>query len=59
MMELFKKKDHTPPTLQIDLLRNKSGLNMSIIVLLVFMAIAFLIFAMAALVAIGSFSADT
>ena len=58
MMELFKKKDHTPPTLQIDLLRNKSGLNMSIIVLIVFMAIAFLIFAMAALVAIGSFSAN-
>ncbi|MFA7342598.1 MAG: hypothetical protein WCY65_05475 [Candidatus Methanomethylophilaceae archaeon] len=57
-MELFHKKDHTPPPLQVDLLHKKSGLNTSMIVLIVCLALAFLVFAMAALVALGSFSVE-
>jgi len=52
----FRKETKQTGILQLDLLNQKSGMNKSMILLIVCMVLAFAVFAVAALVAIGSFA---
>lgn len=54
----FRKETKQAGILQIDLLKKKSVMNKSMIILIVCLVLAFIVFAIAALVAMGSFRAD-
>lgn len=51
----FRKETKQAGILQLDLLKRKSGMNKSLILLIVCMSLAFVVFAITALVALGSF----